>query len=374
VRACRGRARAGQLARLLLALCFAAPLLPWADVALAGDAVDGPPVTRSQAILTADAFARIHWRMTEANRTGRGCGNGFTSRYPTGRRIGMAYKWGGWDTVVDFERKLADGYGAGTGGGSDTYDTYPRECVTGISCTGLVSRAWHLDHKYTLNYQSPRVRRKIGQITHAVAGVDWTRGQIGDLRKGDVLLSDTHTAIFVYQTRDGRIMIVDARLAGVRFREAPRDWLARNGYQAIRYNNIVEVTDPPGTLTRPQPIDITGLPRTVRGNTRDVVSVAIDRYAAAPEVPQPGPEVVFSISLARAMTISFTLDDLKHEGIDHDLHLLRSLAIDPERRAQDCLASHDRTLIAALEAGTYFLVVDSGADQPGEFTLQLATR
>ncbi|MBN1163597.1 MAG: hypothetical protein JXB45_03385, partial [Candidatus Krumholzibacteriota bacterium] len=42
----------------------------------------GPPVSRSEAILRADRFARLHWTMTEQNRRGVSCGEYFLSDYP----------------------------------------------------------------------------------------------------------------------------------------------------------------------------------------------------------------------------------------------------------------------------------------------------
>jgi hypothetical protein len=354
------------------------------SVAYAAGPGDGPLVTRSAAILTADRFARVRWTMSETNRTGTACGGGFQSPYPIGKRIGMAYRWGGWDPVDEFLRKIDEGYGAGTGGGADTYDRFPRECVTGTSCAGLVSRAWQLEHKYTLDYADPRIQRKLGEITHAVPGVDPARGVAGDLRKGDAFISSTHVMLFVYETRDHRAMILDARLPGVAFRSISWDWIARNGYQAIRYNNIRDDDEPMGTRDRPIAIgpraplilstpgasSTTG-PWIYEGNTRDVVAMAFDRYSVAPGIRQQGPEMVYSLTLESPATVTLRLTDFVDEGIDNDLHLLTSLRVDETRTAIDCLARGDRSIRLTLEPGTYFVVVDSGADLPGEYTLRV---
>ncbi len=347
-----------------------------------GPRVDGPPVTRSAVILAADRFARVRWTMNEINRAGVACGDKFESPYPLGPRIGMAYKWGGWDPVDEFLRKVSAGYGAGTGGGADTYDRFPRECVTGTSCAGLVSRAWRLEHKYTLNYASPLIRHKLGEITHAVPGFDPARGAAGDLRKGDVLINRTHVMLFVYETRDRRVMIVDARPPGVAFRAVAWEWLARQGYEALRYNNIHEDDPPAGTAARPIVVDLgagsagrAGAPVggswTHAGNTRDVIAMEIDRYAAAPGINQQGPEVVYALTLEAPATITLRLTDHVDEGIDNDLHLLASLRTDEARTALDCLARGDRLIRRALEPGTYFVIVDSGQDLPGEYTLRV---
>ncbi len=350
--------------------------------------VDGPPVTSSEALLTADRFARVHWTMSAINQTGASCGGGFESPYPAGERIGMAYKWGGWDTVDEFLRKIGEGYGAGTGGGVDTYEHYPRECVTGTSCAGLISRAWKLEHKYTLDYASPRIRRKLGQITHAVAGVDLARGIAGDLSKGDALISDTHVMLFVYETRDHRVMVIDSRPPGTTFRSTTWRWLAERGYRAIRYNHILAESEPPGTRARPiaiplapsrdpapGPSPVAGqgryLPWSCEGNTRDVVSMDFDRYSAAPQIEQQGPEVVYALTLPSSANVALRITDFAGEGIANDLHLLTSLRADETRTAVDCLARGDREIQCALEPGSYFVVVDSGADLPGEFMLHV---
>jgi len=196
--------------------------------------VDGPPVTRSEVILTGDKYARLHWTMTEQNRTGVNCEGYFTSFYPVGGRIGMGYKWGGWDNIENFIQKIKQGYGTGTGGYVN-YQAYSFECVVGISCTGFVSRAWRLDYKYTLNYANrPDIERKFSRITKPVAGIDFRNHKTENLKKGDVFINEGHIILFVYENRDGYPMIMDSSFEGVRFRHLSWSYLAENNYQAIR--------------------------------------------------------------------------------------------------------------------------------------------
>ena len=149
--------------------------------------VDDPLVTRSQVVLTADKYARVKWFMAKINLKGIGCGNSFTSDYPVGPRIGMGYKFGGWDSIDTFLSKIAKGYGTGTG--AETYKTIPFDCVTGISCTGLISRAWKLNHKYTLIYPNqPDVPRQFNEITNIVKGADFLLKKTKELKKGDAFL------------------------------------------------------------------------------------------------------------------------------------------------------------------------------------------
>ncbi|MBW2442867.1 MAG: hypothetical protein JRH12_20505, partial [Deltaproteobacteria bacterium] len=209
--------------------------------------VAGPLLTRSQVVLTADTYARVHWNMATINVHGIGCGNRFRSRYPIGPRVGMGYKFGGWDTVNTFLSNIAKGYGTGTG--VETYQTVPFDCVTGISCTGLVSRAWHLNHKYTLIYPNqPDVPRQFDEITRRAEATDFLFQRTANLRKGDAFLNRSHMMLFLYENRNGRPMILHATVEGVRFEEKSWFELWINGYIPIRYNHIRDEQNPAGTI------------------------------------------------------------------------------------------------------------------------------
>jgi hypothetical protein len=332
---------------------------------------DGPPVTRSQVILTADKYAGVHWTMREENRTGVTCGGTFLSNYPVGDRIGVGYKWGGWNDMDDFLDKISRGYATGTGGGQ-TYETIPFDCVVGVSCTGLVSRAWHLAHKYTLNYADPDIPRKLEEITHEIEGVNIAAGRVDGIRKGDVFINEYHVMLFVYETTYGVPMIIDSSREGVRFRPVSWSMLASDGYSAIRYNNTLEDSDPPGTSSNPLDIQPGMHEISIEGNTRDVVSIEFDSYSIDPSFRQPGPEVIYRMRIDGRVMLTASITESKQEGINNDLHLLSSLDRDDARMATDCLAKGDNSLEAVLDAGIWYLIVDSGNNFPGEYTLSLS--
>jgi hypothetical protein len=336
-------------------------------------AVDGPPISRSEAILTADKYATARWTMTEQNRTGVTCGGTFVSNYPVGARVGVGYKWGGWTDVDDFLDKVSRGYATGTGGGL-TYETIPFDCVVGVSCTGLVSRAWRLDHKYTLNYADPDIPRKFQEITHVIEGVDIGAGRVAGIKKGDALINEYHVMLFVYETTDGAPMIIDSSYEGVRFRGVSWSMLAREGYTAIRYNNILEDVEPEGTISNPFDVEPDMSEISIAGNTRDVVSTEFDNYSIEPSRAKPGPEIIYRIRTDASGTLTVSIADFEQEGIDNDLYLLSSLDRDEARMARDCVARGDSSLEAALDAGTWYLIVDSANHSPGEYTLSLSLR
>jgi hypothetical protein len=330
----------------------------------------GPPVTRSEAILTADKYARIHWTMSSTNRTGTSCGQQFLSNYMEGPRIGMGYKWGGWTHVDSFVQMIEEGYGTGTGGGADVYEDFPNDCVIGVSCTGFVSRAWHLNEKYTLCYPSPDIPRKFCNIAHTIDGVNLGSHQVDALKKGDAFINDYHTILFIYETRSGHAQIMDSSYEGVRFRRLSFASLASEGYEAIRYENILDDTNPSGTIANPITIDSNEFPYVHKGNTRDVVGMNFDSYSAAPLVSQVGPDVVYELRMRSPGTVSMIVTDIKHEGIDNDIHLLTTLdRNDAGMVGTGCIERADNTLTTQLDEGLYYIVIDSAHDLPGEYTL-----
>gem|GEM_PF-1111243 len=332
--------------------------------------VAGPPVTRTQAVLKAHTFARIHWTMTEQNLRGANCDNHFISDYPLGPRIGMGYKWGGWDTVEDFIDKIVTGHGTGTGA-NVSYTYYPFDCVTGISCTGLVSRAWHLDEKYTLTYPNqPEVPNQFHEISHAVPGVILSTGKTENVKKGDAFMNATHIILFIYETRDGFPMVIDSRRNGVRLRKESWVSLGSQGYYVLRYNNIQEDVHLSGT--RENPIFIQSFPYTHDYNTCAVVSKDFDRYNIESSANQQGPEVIYHFTLTESATIRIHVTDIKYEGINNDVFLLESLDVDTSRKAVDCIDAGDNDIEHTLEAGSYYISVDSNWDLPGEYTLTVS--
>lgn len=331
----------------------------------------GPVVTRREALLAADRYAMVRWRMGEENRRGAACGGAFVSNYDVGNRLGMGYKWGGWDDVETFLAMIADGHGTGTGGYVD-YDVIPFDCVTGISCTGLVSRAWHLREKYTLDYPDrPDIPRQLDDITSPVAGVDFLAHDRGDLRPGDALMNATHVMLFVYETRDGAPMVIDSRSAGVALRKTSWSFLDAYGYEAIRYDGIVDGPAPRGTLGRPFAVPADARTFRAAGNTRDAVSMVFDRYAIDPARRQQGPEHVYLLRIEERGEVTIEVTDDPIARIDNDLFLLSSPRRDDAGLAIDCFAWGERRIVRELEPGQYWLVVDSGWDRPGEYTIDV---
>ncbi|UCC48958.1 MAG: hypothetical protein JSV41_01925, partial [Gemmatimonadota bacterium] len=86
----------------------------------------------------------------------------------------------------------------------------------------------------------------------------------------------------------------------------------------------------------------------------------------------PGPEVIYRMRIDGKVTLTASITESKQEGVNNDLHLLSSLDRHDSRMALDCLAKGKNSLEAVLDAGTWYLIVDSGNNSPGEYTLSLS--
>ena len=97
------------------------------------------------------------------------------------------------------------------------------------------------------------------------------------------------------------------------------------------------------------------------------------RYNCAPDTPENGPERIYQFTLETPADFFARVRD--GNGVDVDLHLLRHLDQD-NGMATGCLArAHEDLVVDDLQAGTYWLVIDSwtngdGVDLDGAFSLE----
>jgi hypothetical protein len=115
------------------------------------------------------------------------------------------------------------------------------------------------------------------------------------------------------------------------------------------------------------PYLVDALPFALMGDTASSSERSIDTYACAPTTREDGPERVHRLELERPARV--TAVALSARGVDVDVHVLAG-AVAPEA----CLARDNREVTLELDAGTYYVVVDtwadaSGATQPGEYLL-----
>ena len=197
---------------------------------------------------------------------------------------------------------------------------------------------------------------------------------ISGMKKGDVFINRYHVMLFVYETIDGMLMIIDSSFHGVRFRPVSYYELESDRYVPIRYNNIVEDIDSSGTISNPIILQAGLHDVSVEGNTRDVVSLNFHSYSIAPSVSLKGPEVIYAIVVKEDGIIEASINGSRHEGIDNDIHLLESQERDDQGMAFGCIARGDREIRAAVGKGILYIVIDSRNTSPGEYSLTARMR
>lgn len=180
-----------------------------------------PPVTRDQMIAVVRAYLYNSTYYNNDALNGH-CPGRVKPRHlgKTPRYIGsVAYDWGGWETVANYNALIAAGHRAGD------IDTTSENCSKGIDCSGLVSRAWNL----------PKKKNTCGLF--GVAKVIGTQA----LLKGDILSKcNDHTVLFnSYSGRTG-IMAYESTVNNSvdRVVYAYSSWSRLNGYTALRYVNV----------------------------------------------------------------------------------------------------------------------------------------
>lgn len=327
--------------RLTTAVAAVAALaLAAASVAAGGSA---HAVPRDQMMQTAEAYAAHTWLMNAANLTAS-CAPGYESVFNPGSTVtGVAYKWGGFDSLAQYTTKLGQGHGAGS---------YPSDgvlsCVTGVDCSGYVSRCWGTSQKYGT--------ATIHQISHVIG--------MGDLLRGDAFNdAGYHIVLWDRYAGDGAPLYYEANMPKVVY-NTWSTWGYLSGFTPIRFDNVTGGAEPGAQHSY---IHIDQLPYSDARSTLQGASIW-DSYACAPQTNESGPEIVYLLDLDAPGTITATISD--GPGVDVDVHLLSALS--PEA----CLArAHISVGPTHVAAGSYAIVVDSWSNGTtvfaGDYTLDV---
>ncbi|MDC0708910.1 hypothetical protein POL68_10570 [Stigmatella sp. ncwal1] len=100
---------------------------------------------------------------------------------------GVAYDWGGFDTVASYDSAL---YANKTAG--DIHTAAVESCSVGVDCSGYVSHAWGTPGKHG---------------TSTLPNISWVLPNRSSLAKGDILnCADSHVVMFDYYTSNGIFM------------------------------------------------------------------------------------------------------------------------------------------------------------------------
>ncbi len=176
-------------------------------------------LSRDEVLAAAAQFTDHAWEMGTANQKGT-CQGNYRSDHALGKQVGVPYAWGGWMDLAEFDRRIAQGQGAGSHS-SDGILT----CVAGVDCSGFVSQVWRLKQRQSTS--------TLNAVTKPIT--------LDQLRPGDALnKAGKHVVLFAGTTPEGKPIIYEASGSASRVRLATPSWSYLNGYQPIRYPGLEE--------------------------------------------------------------------------------------------------------------------------------------
>ncbi len=118
-----------------------------------------------------------------------------------------------------------------------------------------------------------------------------------------------------------------------------------------------------GKGTQADPYLITSIPYTHQGNTNSGES-KIDVYSGCDTAKEGGKEIYYKLVINEKKYVRMFA--VSASGVDVDIHIMKGAA-----DAAKCIARSDIMLHGSLEAGTYYIAVDTfsgnGADGPGQY-------
>ncbi|MGC9364344.1 MAG: T9SS type A sorting domain-containing protein [Fidelibacterota bacterium] len=184
-------------------------------------------VTRSEALAIAETYVVHGWTATAANIT-----NGLITDpdgvelwtpewVQLGTNYKVPYKWGGFNTIPQFDQGLSDGKSAG-----DRATSGVSSYAVGVDCSGFVSRCWKLTSHYSTRSMDVDVSwdNVDGPITTLLDSWDI-------IKPGDAIHKHGHVILAVSNLGDGSILAVEA--AG-----SKTDW--RVNYTNRTYSEIAD--------------------------------------------------------------------------------------------------------------------------------------
>ncbi|MCF7885101.1 MAG: C39 family peptidase [Candidatus Marinimicrobia bacterium] len=160
------------------------------------------PVSRDKVLEIANNYVRHEWNCTEDNITDGivTAPDGYRIDTPdwieVGQNQNIPYKWGGFNTITEFDNGIKNGKYAG-----DTCWVQKNEgsaYARGVDCSGFVSRCWQLSTHYSTNSMSNW--NKI-----------YTYSSWDSLKQGDAILSPGHHVIlFVQKKNNGSYKCIES--------------------------------------------------------------------------------------------------------------------------------------------------------------------
>lgn len=300
-------------------------------------------ITRTEVMTRAKAYAYHPWRCTVANTIiPSSCSTSWSSLYVPGDYVGVAYDWGGYKTLFQFDQEIAQGKGAG----SHSFDGI-LSCTTGVDCSGFVSKCWDIGHYTTASLSQ---LSQIIQQSQVLAGDAFNK-------------AGYHVVLFSHSLANGDPIFFEAGWYNVKI-NTTSGWSAASGFTPLRYNKIqgASADDPAGTMQHP--IAINSLPFSDSRDTKNSASDVLDGCGAAPSIKESGPEFIYKLELTQPGSLTVSVSD--DVGVDIDVHLYTSM------NTNDCVARANTAFTYQVDCGTYYIVADTYSSYSGSYSMQVS--
>lgn len=213
------------------------------NIAIASD-----KISRDKIIENAKEFADYTWTVKSGNADPY-----WNSRYVGQYVKGLAYNWGGFDTIERFEDRINEGRVAGNDLKTIHESQYIRTDFAGVDCSGFVSLVWE-----TPTYTGQTSKYGTSTLPYISYSIGWD-----ELEAGDILLKSGHVRVFEKYNSDGTMMVYESTTSGsidgVTYRALSRN----DDYTPSRYDHVEEtpvepepdlLADPLVTYLYPNPV------------------------------------------------------------------------------------------------------------------------
>ncbi|MCP4574005.1 MAG: hypothetical protein GY838_16725, partial [bacterium] len=158
-------------------------------------------VTRAQAVANGDSYVLHQWTAAATNLSVgvETAPDGDLVETPdwivVGTNLQVPYKWGGFDTLAEFDSGIGLGHFAG-----DIHTDSSSDYARGVDCSGYVSRCWELTSHYTTRMMDDPA---YGPITLPYAA--WA-----DIEAGDAIHRDGHVRMSVDGLENGSFLVLES--------------------------------------------------------------------------------------------------------------------------------------------------------------------
>jgi len=194
-------------------------------------------ITRDTVMSTASSYANYSWYCSSSN------ADPSYNSYTVGWQTGVAYNWGGVDTISVFQQYINQGVIAG-----DSKVCTQSHCLdfAGVDCSGFVTRCWGMSNGCSDKLDTSAL---VGIST----AISWESLQRGDI----LLLAGSHVQLFdSFTSGTNQMWVYDSTVppsSGNVGKVIHRIIARNNNYIPRKYNSIVESDSNPPTVNVTSP-------------------------------------------------------------------------------------------------------------------------